>query len=183
MFVINGSNVLSTGDHPELGWPALAQMLAEVGVARANAPRFVWKFWDSMPMAHSSAGIVDCVGSPREATNPPHKLKVGPHRNVMVSNSTHDPATPLANALSVWLPIPEARTPDRRRRWASEPALVQVRLRGRCALPRRSGIAILDDTVRQMSSHFVFYVAFKSLDQRLVHTGLRFSANALGPSR
>ena len=109
MFVINGSNVLSTGDHPELGWPALAQMLAEVGVARANAPRFVWKFWDSMPMAHSSAGIVDCVGWPREATNPPHKLKVGPHRNVMVSNSTHDPATPLANALSVWLPIPEAR--------------------------------------------------------------------------
>jgi pimeloyl-ACP methyl ester carboxylesterase len=155
--------LLATGDHPELGWPALAQMLAEVGQGESKmlkdmtatatlstsddpwlrtgkdglfravmcadygpqrdyaklaavadtlakaAPRFVWKFWDSMPMAHGSAGTGDCVGWPREATNPPHLLKVGPHRNVMVSNATHDPATPLANAVSVWLQIPEAR--------------------------------------------------------------------------
>jgi pimeloyl-ACP methyl ester carboxylesterase len=155
--------LLSTGDHPELGWPALAQMLAEVGQGESKmlkdmtaaatlstagdpwlrigkdglfrgvmcadygpqrdyaklaatadmlakaAPRFVWKFWDSMPMAHASAGIGDCVGWPREASNPPHPLKVGPHRDVMVSNATHDPATPLANAVSVWLQIPEAR--------------------------------------------------------------------------
>ena len=155
--------LLSTGDHPELGWPALAQMLAEVGrgenktlremtatatlstaedpslrigkdglfravicadygpqrdyvklAATADAlakaaPRFVWKFWDSMPMAHSSAGTGDCVGWPREATNPPHALKVGPQRNVMVSNATHDPATPLSNAVSVWLQIQQAR--------------------------------------------------------------------------
>jgi pimeloyl-ACP methyl ester carboxylesterase len=155
--------LLATGDHPELGWPALARMLAEVGrgesktlkemIATASlstaddpwlrigkdglfravicadygpqrdyaklaatadtlakaAPRFVWKFWDSMPMAHASAGTGDCVGWPRDAVNPPHQLKVGPHRNVMVSNSTHDPATPLANAVSVWLQIPQAR--------------------------------------------------------------------------
>src|SRR5262249_57135128 len=108
--------MLSTGNHPELGWPVLAQMLAEVnrgedkflkqltttanlstaddpwlrvgkdglfrGVMCADygpqrdyaklaatadtlsklAPRFVWKFWDSMPIAHASAGTGDCVG-------------------------------------------------------------------------------------------------------------------------
>jgi pimeloyl-ACP methyl ester carboxylesterase len=155
--------LLATGDHPQLGWPALAQMLAEVGRGETKmlkemtatatlssaddpwlragkdglfravmcadygpqhdyaklsaiadalaeaAPRFVWKFWDSMPMAHGSAGTGDCAGWPRDATNPPHQLKVGPHQNVMVSNPTHDPATPLANALSVWLQIPRAR--------------------------------------------------------------------------
>jgi pimeloyl-ACP methyl ester carboxylesterase len=155
--------LLATGDHPELGWPVLARMLAEVGrgetemlkkmaatatlgsdddpwlsagkdglfravicadygpqrdyarlAATADAlakaaPRFVWKFWDSTPMAHASAGIGDCAGWPRDAANPPHQLKVGPHRNVMVANPTHDPATPLASAVSVWLQIPEAR--------------------------------------------------------------------------
>jgi hypothetical protein len=43
------------------------------------------------------------------ATNPPHPLDVGAHPNVMVANPTHDPATPLINALSVWLQIPQAR--------------------------------------------------------------------------
>jgi pimeloyl-ACP methyl ester carboxylesterase len=155
--------LLAAGDHPELGWPALARMLAEVGrgetemlkkmaatatlnstddpwlrlgkdglfravicadygpqrdyaklaataeaLAKA-APRFVWKFWDASPMAHASAGTGSCAGWPRDAANPPHQLKVGPHRNVMVANPTHDPATPLANAVSVWLQIPEAR--------------------------------------------------------------------------
>ena len=78
-------------------------MLAKV------APRFLWKFWNSSPMEHASAGIGVCVGWPREARFPPHSLKVGPHRNVLVLNATHDPPTPLANALSVYLQIPEAR--------------------------------------------------------------------------
>jgi pimeloyl-ACP methyl ester carboxylesterase len=73
------------------------------------APRFVWKFWDSSPMEHASAGIGDCVGWPLEARFPPHPLKVGPHRGVMVASATHDPPTPLANALAVYLQIPEAR--------------------------------------------------------------------------
>jgi pimeloyl-ACP methyl ester carboxylesterase len=155
--------MLATGDHPELGWPALTQMLAEViqgeskllkqitavanlstsedpwlrigkdglfrGVICSNygpqrdyaklvpiadmlakaAPRFLWKFWDSSPMEHASAGIGDCVGWPHEARFPPHPLQVGPHRNVMVLNATHDPPTPLANALSIYVQIPEAR--------------------------------------------------------------------------
>ena len=41
--------------------------------------------------------------------NPPHLLKVGPRRDVMVANTTHDPPTPLANAVSLYLQIPEAR--------------------------------------------------------------------------
>ena len=36
-------------------------------------------------------------------------MKVGPHRDVMVANPTHDPPTPLTNAASVYLQIPEAR--------------------------------------------------------------------------
>jgi len=43
------------------------------------------------------------------ARNPPHRLNVGSHANVMVANSTHDSQTPLVNALSVWLQIPDAR--------------------------------------------------------------------------
>jgi hypothetical protein len=81
----------------------IADMLARL------APRFAWKFWDSSPMAHASAGIGDCIGWPREARNPPHPLQTAPRRDILVSNSTHDPATPLANALSVYLQIPEAR--------------------------------------------------------------------------
>jgi pimeloyl-ACP methyl ester carboxylesterase len=82
---------------------ATGDMLAKV------APRFVWKFWNSSPIENASAGVGVCVGWPREAANPPHLLTVGPHRDVMVANPTHDPATPLTNALSVYLQIPEAR--------------------------------------------------------------------------
>jgi hypothetical protein len=89
------------GDYAKLS--ALSDTLAEV------APRFLWKFWDSMPIAHASAGAGVCAGWPREASHPPHPLKVGLHRNVLVSNPTHDPATPLASAVSVWLQIPLAR--------------------------------------------------------------------------
>jgi pimeloyl-ACP methyl ester carboxylesterase len=78
--------------------------------ALANeAPRFAWKFWDAYPIAHASLGVPDCAGWPWAANNAPHKLNVGPHPNVMVANPTYDPATPLSNALSVWLQIPRAR--------------------------------------------------------------------------
>ena len=84
--------------------------LAATGDMLAKAvPRFVWKFWNSSPIANASAGVGVCVGWPREAANPPHLLKVGPHRDVMVANPTHDPPTPLTNAVSVYLQIPEAR--------------------------------------------------------------------------
>jgi pimeloyl-ACP methyl ester carboxylesterase len=73
------------------------------------APRFVWKFWNSSPIANASAGIGVCVGWPREAANPPHPLTVRPSRDVMVANPTHDPATPLTNAMSLYVQIPEAR--------------------------------------------------------------------------
>jgi pimeloyl-ACP methyl ester carboxylesterase len=86
-----------------------AKAAAVSDVLAKSAPRFLWKFWDSSPMEHASAGIGVCVGWPREARFPPHPLKVGPHRNVMVLNATHDPPTPLANALSIYLQIPEAR--------------------------------------------------------------------------
>jgi pimeloyl-ACP methyl ester carboxylesterase len=91
-----------SADYPKLS--AMSDTLAQV------APRFLWKFWNSMPIAYASAGVGVCAGWPREAANPPHPLKVpGFHRDVMVSNSTHDPATPLTNAASLWLQIPLAR--------------------------------------------------------------------------
>ena len=156
--------LLSAGSDRQLGWPALAQMLAElsrgdtstldkltkaasIGSSAADpwvvagesglsagvqcsdfgpqrdytallaagadvvrrAPRFAWRFWDAAPVAHSATGVGDCVGWPIEATNPPHGLQVGLHPNVMVASPTHDPATPLINALSLWLQIPDAR--------------------------------------------------------------------------
>lgn len=75
----------------------------------AQAPRFVWKFWDANPIAHASLGVPDCAGWPWPASNPPHALAVGPHPNVMVMSPAYDPATPLVNALAVWLQIPQAR--------------------------------------------------------------------------
>jgi hypothetical protein len=90
------------GDYAKLS--AMSDELAKV------APRFLWKFWDSMPIAHASAGAGVCAGWPREAANPPHPLKLaGFHPGVMVSNPTHDPATPLTNAASLWQQIPLAR--------------------------------------------------------------------------
>ncbi len=156
--------LLAAGRDPQLGWPAIAQMLAQTsrgetsaldkltktaslssttadpwvdagtigltagvqcsdfgpqrdyaalvaaGAAVAGrAPRFTWRFWDAAPIAHGATGVGDCVGWPSEASNPPHRLQVGSHPNVMVANGTHDPATPLVNAMSVWLQIPDAR--------------------------------------------------------------------------
>jgi pimeloyl-ACP methyl ester carboxylesterase len=157
---------LAAGPDPEVGWPMIARMLAEVRagdtstldeLARASAAfmaagsgdpwvsagkdgmmrgvicadygpqrdyaaftaaaeavvrqarRFAWKFWDATPLAHASGGVGLCVGWPYAVRNPPHRLQVGSHPNVMVVNATHDPPTPLINALAVWLQIPEAR--------------------------------------------------------------------------
>ncbi|HKU81485.1 MAG TPA: alpha/beta fold hydrolase [Candidatus Tumulicola sp.] len=84
-------------------------LVADGRAIAAEAPRFAWKFWDYAPIAHASAGVGTCVGWPLAARYPPHRLRVGLHPNVMVANPTHDPATPLANALSVYLQIPQAR--------------------------------------------------------------------------
>jgi len=81
---------------------------AAEAVAR-QAPRFAWRFWDATPIAHGTAGVGDCVGWPFEARNPPHRLQIESHPNVIVANTTHDSQTPLINALSVWLQIPDAR--------------------------------------------------------------------------
>jgi TAP-like protein len=91
---------------PQRDYTALLAAGADV-VRRAH--RFAWRFWDAAPVAHSATGVGDCVGWPIEATNPPHGLQVGLHPNVMVASPTHDPATPLINALSLWLQIPDAR--------------------------------------------------------------------------
>lgn len=91
---------------PQVDDPALA---ADAAALAAQVPRFAWKFWDATPIAHGSAGVGDCLGWPMGATNPPHVLQVGPHPNVLIANPTHDPATPLSNALAVWLQIPQAR--------------------------------------------------------------------------
>jgi len=65
-----------------------------------QAPHFAWLYLLDLPGS--------CIGWPREATNPPHRLQVGPQPNVLVANATHDPATPLVAAVEVWLQIPQA---------------------------------------------------------------------------
>jgi pimeloyl-ACP methyl ester carboxylesterase len=84
-------------------------LLPTANATAAEAPRFIWKFWDAYPIAHASLGVPDCTAWPWAASNPPHKLVVGPHPNVMVMNPAYDPATPLVSALAVWMQIPQAR--------------------------------------------------------------------------
>jgi len=110
-WVVAGDSGLSAGVQcsdfgPQRDYTAL--LAAGAAIAR-RTPRFAWRFWDAAPVAHGATGVGDCVGWPVEATNPPHRLQVGSHPNVMVANPTHDPATPLINALSLWLQIPDAR--------------------------------------------------------------------------
>jgi hypothetical protein len=82
--------------------PDYAPLGALSSLVITEAPRFgALKFWDS-------GDVTACVGWPRDATNPPHHLRVGPHPNVLVTNNVHDPATPLTSALAVWRQIPEA---------------------------------------------------------------------------
>ena len=78
-----------------------AALAADNAWLARQAPHFAWLYPLDLPGA--------CVGWPREATNPPHRLQVGPHPNVLVANATHDPATPLVAAVEVWLQISQAR--------------------------------------------------------------------------
>jgi hypothetical protein len=86
-----------------------AELSAAAAALAMRARRFAWKFWDATPLDHGTASVALCVGWPNDTTNPPHHLQIGPHPNVMVASPTHDPATPLVNALSLWLQIPDAR--------------------------------------------------------------------------
>jgi pimeloyl-ACP methyl ester carboxylesterase len=81
---------------------------AAEAIAR-QAPRFAWRFWDATSTEHGTAGTGDCIGWPYDVRNPPHRLQVGSHPNVMVASAAYDSQTPLINALAIWLQIPEAR--------------------------------------------------------------------------
>jgi alpha/beta hydrolase fold len=76
------------------------QLSAPVAALRQQAPRFgEWKYWDI---------VGGCAGY-LPAANPPHRLSVHPTSRVLVGNDTHDPSTPLVNALSVWSEIGHAK--------------------------------------------------------------------------
>jgi hypothetical protein len=90
--------VLCADYGPQDDYEALA---ADNAALARQAPHFAWLYPLELPGS--------CAGWPREATNPPHRLQVGPHPNVLVANPTHDPATPLVAAVEVWLQIPQAR--------------------------------------------------------------------------
>jgi pimeloyl-ACP methyl ester carboxylesterase len=83
---------------PQKDFAALA---ADNAAVARQAPHFAWLYSQELPGG--------CAGWPREATNPPHRLAVGPHANVLIANGTHDPATPLVAAVAVWSQIPQAR--------------------------------------------------------------------------
>jgi pimeloyl-ACP methyl ester carboxylesterase len=83
---------------PQNDYAALA---ADNAVLADQAPHFAWLYSPELPGS--------CAGWPRAATNPPHRLQVGPHPNVLVANGTHDPATPLVAGVAVWGQIPQAR--------------------------------------------------------------------------
>ncbi|MFT4040421.1 MAG: alpha/beta fold hydrolase [Thermomicrobiales bacterium] len=110
-WVVAGKNglfpgVLCASFGPQGDYPAIR---AAGDALQQQAPRFAWKFWDASPLSHGTAGVGDCVGWPLASVNPPHALNVGAHPNVLVANPTTDPATPLTNALAMWLQIPQAR--------------------------------------------------------------------------
>jgi pimeloyl-ACP methyl ester carboxylesterase len=78
-----------------------AALAADNAALARQAPHFAWLYSQDLPGG--------CVGWPRAAANPPHRLDVGPHANVLIANGTHDPATPLVAAVAVWSQIPQAR--------------------------------------------------------------------------
>jgi hypothetical protein len=100
------SGVLCADWGPQRDYQALLATSVEL---MRRAPRFAWRFWDATPIAHGTAGVGDCLGWPFEVRNPPHRIQIGSHPNVLVANTTHDSQTPLSSALSVWLQIPDAR--------------------------------------------------------------------------
>jgi alpha/beta hydrolase fold len=80
--------------------PDYERLAADAALLAAVAPRFgAWQFWDT---------VGACVGWPAAASYPPRSLQVGPHPNVLVANTTRDPATPLVGALAVQAQIPES---------------------------------------------------------------------------
>jgi len=79
----------------------VAALAADNALLADQAPHFAWLYSLELPGS--------CAGWPRAATNPPHRLQVGSHPNVLVANGTHDPATPLIAAVAVWSQIPQAR--------------------------------------------------------------------------
>jgi pimeloyl-ACP methyl ester carboxylesterase len=91
---------------PQNDYGALVDTYANV--ARLT-PRFAWKFWVATPLPLSSGGTAMCAGWPNAASDPTHPLQISPHPNVLVATATYDPPTPLLNAMSVWLQIPEAK--------------------------------------------------------------------------
>jgi pimeloyl-ACP methyl ester carboxylesterase len=91
---------------PQTDYAALSA--SSVAMAQ-RSPRFAWRYWDPTATAHTNTSVATCLGWPNAAAYPPHPLQVGSHANVMVANTTHDSQTPLINALSVWLQIPDAK--------------------------------------------------------------------------
>lgn len=79
----------------------VAALAADNAALARQAPHFAWLYSLELPGS--------CAGWPRPASNPPHRLQVGAHPNVLVANPTHDPATPLVAAVAVWSQIPQAR--------------------------------------------------------------------------
>ncbi len=90
--------VLCADYGPQDDYAALA---ADNEALARQAPHFSWLYSLELPGS--------CAGWPRAATNPPHRLLVGSHPNVLVANPTHDPATPLVAAVAVWSQVPQAR--------------------------------------------------------------------------
>lgn len=90
--------VLCADYGPQDDYAALA---ADNASLARQAPHFAWLYSLELPGS--------CAGWPHAATNPPHRLQVSAHPNVLVANPTHDPATPLVAAIEVWAQIPQAR--------------------------------------------------------------------------
>ena len=85
------SGVLCADWGPQRDYQALLATSVEL---MRRAPRFAWRFWDATPIAHGTAGVGDCLGWPFEVRNPPHRIQIGSHPNVLVANTTHGPADP-----------------------------------------------------------------------------------------
>src|SRR5262249_30650836 len=83
-----GRNALIPGLRGADGGPQgdYAALAAGAEAVARRPPRFAGRFWDATRVAHGTAGVGDCVGWPFAARNPPHRLNVGSHANVMVAN-------------------------------------------------------------------------------------------------
>ena len=96
-----------------------AKLAATGDMLAKAAPRFVWKFWNSSPIANASAGVGVCVGWPREASKPAASLegRAAPRRHgVEPHTRSADAACQCGLGLSA---DPRSAAADRRRRRAS----------------------------------------------------------------